>query len=723
MSGVTELQERVETLEQEIRRLERVNEALINRVERSTDEAGSSYSLFESNLLLQNKIKEHSGRLIHINRDLQREIRERKEVEEALRRERDFTSAILNTVGVLIVVLDRQGRIVRFNRACEKITGHAFEEVKHKYVWELFIIPEEVRLVKGIFKELQAGLFPNNAENYWVTKEGKRRLISWANTAILDHEGQVEHIIGTGVDITEHRQAEEALRESEERYRSIFENATMGIFRTTPEGKALTINPATARILGYDSRSALELIESMDNLAEQVYDDPADRQAILRLLREKGQAIVEVPFRRRDGSRIIVKLNIWMVQDENGNLRFIEGFIEDITERKLTEEKLKLYHRIFMASHDGIAVVDREGKITEMNPAQLKYMGEKCGVAIGQQASTGLEKADARKIMQSLEKTNHFKGEIKFPGRKDEFHYVDLSIFPIYNDDGDLNCYVGMGRDITEIKHVVNELAEANKNLRDTQSQLVQSEKMASLGMLVAGIAHEINTPMGSISSMHDTLMRANEKLSNILETECTEDSSNHRKIQGMLKVIDDANRVIKDGTERVTTIVRRLRSFARLDEAEMDKFDLHEGLEDTLTLIHHEIKHNITVNRHYGDIPRIYCSLSRLNQVFVNLLINAKQAIKGKGEIIITTYQRDNHVYLEFTDTGSGIPKDNLTKIFDPGFTTKGVGVGTGLGLSICYQILQDHHGEIKVQSEIGKGTTFTVILPTNLDEILGES
>ena len=723
MSGVAELQQRVETLEEEIRRLERVNEALINRVERSTDEAGSSYSLFESNLLLQNKLKEHAGRLIHINRDLQREIRERKKVEEALRRERDFTSAILDTAGVLIVVLDRQGKIVRFNRTCEETTGYSFEEVHNQCVWDLFVMPEEVELVKGVFEELQAGLFPNEAENYWVTKEGHRRLISWSNTAILDHEGKVEHIIGTGVDITEHRQAEVALRESEERYRSIFENATMGIFRTTPEGKVLTINPSTAEILGYDSTSAQELIETMDDLAEQVYDDPADREAILRLLREKGQAIAEVPFRRKDGSKITVKLNIWIVQDENGNLRFIEGFIEDITERKLTEEKLKLYHRVFMASSDGISIVDPDGKIIEMNPAQKKHLGQTCGAAVGQDALAGIDEKDAEAIGDSLKKTNAFRGEIKFPGEEGFYHYVDLSIYPIYSDDGNLTCYVGMGRDITEIKRALHEIAEANKNLRDTQSQLVQSEKMASLGMLVAGIAHEINTPMGSISSMHNTLMRATKKLNNVLETECAEDSPNHRKIQAMIKVIDDANRVIKDGTERVTTIVRRLRSFARLDEAEMDKFDLHEGLEDTLTLIHHEIKHNITVNRNYGDIPRIYCSLSRLNQVFVNLLINAKQAIEGKGEISITTYLRNNNVYLEFTDTGSGIPKENLTKIFDPGFTTKGVGVGTGLGLSICYQILQDHHGEIKVESEIGKGTTFTVILPTNLDKILGES
>jgi signal transduction histidine kinase len=143
----------------------------------------------------------------------------------------------------------------------------------------------------------------------------------------------------------------------------------------------------------------------------------------------------------------------------------------------------------------------------------------------------------------------------------------------------------------------------------------------------------------------------------------------------------------------------------------------------DTLTLIHHEIKHNIEVHRNYGDISPIPCYMARLNQVFVNLLINSKHAIKGKGEITITTYEREGKVFIDFTDTGTGIPRNDLKRIFDPGFTTKGAGVGTGLGLSICYQIMQDHYGEILVESEVGKGTTFTLVIPIHLDEILGVS
>jgi signal transduction histidine kinase len=280
-----------------------------------------------------------------------------------------------------------------------------------------------------------------------------------------------------------------------------------------------------------------------------------------------------------------------------------------------------------------------------------------------------------------------------------------------------------MGRDITEIKMTLADLAFTNQELRDTQSQLVQSEKMASLGSLVAGIAHEINTPIGAISSMHDTLVRAVTKLKQNLENRLPGTLDEDRQLQATFEIIQNANQVIESGCSRVTEIVRRLRSFARLDEAELKQVDIHEGLEDTLTLLHHEIKHNVTVNKNFGDVPPISVYPGRLNQVFLNILNNARQAIEDKGEITITTYVTNKKVTVAISDTGAGISQENLKNIFDPGFTTKGVGVGTGLGLSICYQIIQEHKGDIKVESEEGKGTTFTITLPMNLDDLLGVS
>jgi signal transduction histidine kinase len=260
---------------------------------------------------------------------------------------------------------------------------------------------------------------------------------------------------------------------------------------------------------------------------------------------------------------------------------------------------------------------------------------------------------------------------------------------------------------------------ERTREVREKQAQLVQSSKMAALGSLVAGVAHEINTPVGAITSMHNTLVRAIDKLKDRIEVCVGTDEKARNTVLASLHAVDDANKVISSGTERVIEIVKRMRSFARLDEAELKDADINEGLEDTLTIIHHEIKHNVTVHKEYSEIPKISCYPGRLNQVFLNLLINAKQAIKGKGEIFLTTSRVGDRILIEIKDTGEGIPEEHLSRIFDPGFTTKGVGVGTGLGLSICYQIIKDHLG-IKLDSEPGRGSTFTVILPMDLEKKL---
>ena len=263
------------------------------------------------------------------------------------------------------------------------------------------------------------------------------------------------------------------------------------------------------------------------------------------------------------------------------------------------------------------------------------------------------------------------------------------------------------------IAQKAEELEELNLNLRQTQAQLVQSEKMAALGNLIAGVAHEINTPMGAVNSMHDTLYRAIEKLKGYIESEPLEDHKEQENINRIFRVIGDYKKVIQSGTDRVINIVSRLRSFIHLDEAELKKVDIHEGIEDALVLVQHELKNNINVLKNYGEIPPFSCYPRQLNQVFLNVLLNSIQAIEGDGTITITTYRKDNKVHISFADDGVGIPKENMDKVFDPGFTTKGVGVGTGLGLSICYKIIKNHGGEIKLESELGRGSKFTIILP----------
>jgi signal transduction histidine kinase len=252
------------------------------------------------------------------------------------------------------------------------------------------------------------------------------------------------------------------------------------------------------------------------------------------------------------------------------------------------------------------------------------------------------------------------------------------------------------------------ELSRTLRELRETQTQLVQSEKMAALGSLVAGVAHEINTPLGAITSNTDLLGRA---LGRLRETKSDPDSQ--RYLERAAAVVD----VSREACGRIAHIVKSLRNFTRLDEAERKPADLHEGLESTLTLSAHIMKNRVVVHRDYGILPPVDCHANQINQVFLNVLVNAAQAIDGPGAITIRTRCEERPAgrmaVVEIEDTGHGIAPDHIAKIFDPGFTTKGVGVGTGLGLAISYRIITAHRGTIEVDSAVGRGSTFRILLP----------
>ncbi|MFH0702240.1 MAG: ATP-binding protein [bacterium] len=259
-----------------------------------------------------------------------------------------------------------------------------------------------------------------------------------------------------------------------------------------------------------------------------------------------------------------------------------------------------------------------------------------------------------------------------------------------------------------ELKKQKKELELTLLKLRETQSQLIQSEKMASLGQLVAGIAHEINTPMGAINSNNDVIIKCTKKLKEKIQ-------ENQEEITPLLGILDEINMINTEAIKRINMIVKTLRSFARLDEAELNEVDIHEGIKSSLILINHEIKYRIKVIEEYSNISAVKCYPNLLNQVFMNILVNACQSIDGEGTIKIRTSQENDKLKIEISDTGKGIAENHLNKIFDPGFTTKGVGVGTGLGLSICYQIIEKHKGTIKVDSKVNLGTKFIIELPVD--------
>ncbi|MFC1712949.1 sensor histidine kinase [Candidatus Poribacteria bacterium] len=264
------------------------------------------------------------------------------------------------------------------------------------------------------------------------------------------------------------------------------------------------------------------------------------------------------------------------------------------------------------------------------------------------------------------------------------------------------------------IHQAPEEFHEVMDYSQTTQRQPIQIEKMAMLGQLMAGIAHEINTPIASINSNIDLFARSLDKIKAILDSDSMpEEVRGNRKMMRAVNILETLNQSDKIACDRIVRIVQSVRNFARADMTELREIDIHDELENALTLIHHEVKRRIEVVRNYGDIPRCTCFPNRLSGVFVNILANASQAIEGEGQITIETIRDGDNIKVKITDTGEGIPPENMERLFEPGFTTKPVNEGTGLGLPICKRIIHEHHGKIEMESEVGKGTAFTVTLP----------
>lgn len=287
---------------------------------------------------------------------------------------------------------------------------------------------------------------------------------------------------------------------------------------------------------------------------------------------------------------------------------------------------------------------------------------------------------------------------------------------------------IGSLTDITAHRQMEEEQEQLIQRLREAHDQLLQSEKMASIGQLAAGIAHEINNPIGFVNSNMGAMEKYVATLLMVIDSykrailEVAPGSPLIGRINAIDKNADlgflkediaDLLRESTDGLQRVKDIVQALKDFSHVGESDWNFADLHAGLDSTLNIISNEIKYKATVEKHYGTLPEVKCLASQLNQVFMNLLVNAAHAIEERGVITISTGVDGDWVWVAIKDTGTGIKPENINRIFEPFFTTKPVGSGTGLGLSLSYSIVNKHGGRIEVDSTPGAGTTFTVRLP----------
>ena len=395
---------------------------------------------------------------------------------------------------------------------------------------------------------------------------------------------------------------------------------------------------------------------------------------------------------------------------------------------------------IVITDPDG-TIIYVNGKFTEMTGyTKDEALGQNPRVLKGNDGQTNYQA-----MWQQLLAGQQWRGDFHNKRKNGEFFWERAAISPILDDAGNITHYLAIKEDINERKLIEQQLERSvaesvqmatsleflNAELKSTQSQMLQREKMASIGQLAAGVAHEINNPIGFVSSNLRSLDKYVKKLLGYLETletqfkeqlpEGWQELKAERKKLKIDFLIEDCGDLIEeslDGSERVRKIVQNLKTFSRVDQAEEQLADLNECLESTIAIVWNEIKYKAMLEKDLADLPDLHCNPQELNQVFTNILVNAAQAIEKDGLIKINSWLDDDVVKISFQDNGSGIAPENREKIFEPFFTTKSVGEGTGLGMSISYEIVKKHGGDIQLESVMGQGTTFTLSFPLHPTE-----
>jgi two-component system NtrC family sensor kinase len=320
--------------------------------------------------------------------------------------------------------------------------------------------------------------------------------------------------------------------------------------------------------------------------------------------------------------------------------------------------------------------------------------------------------------------------------------FQNIEFLPLESEDGAVQSVCLLLQDVTELASYFQaeqalstrleqehaELKALNEKLAMAQSQLLQSEKMAAIGQLAAGVAHEINNPIGFISSNLQTMQDYGERLLKLVafyekivgkmgtdtSKALQQDMQQRLQFDFVRQDLPELLAESVEGIDRVSAIVKSLKSFSHVDNAEWQPANLVEGLENTLKIAANQLKYKVEIHRDFAaDLPEVYCQPMQINQVFLNLLVNASQAMPDGGHLYLKLWTENDNVYVEIRDTGTGIAPEHLSRLFEPFFTTKPVGSGTGLGLSLSYSIVKKHHGDILVQSEPGAGSRFTLLLP----------
>lgn len=668
------------------------------------------------------------GRIVYLE-----EITNPKNVGRSLSAERNFINTILDTMQALMVVIDRSGRIVRINRACEQFFGYPHSEISNKRIWDLVQAQDD--LVKNsMYANLQAGLSPFQSLDHWVTREGVQKVIAWSSAMMRNERDGSQYIVGLGIDMTDRVKVEELLEQERLLLHHLIDSIPDLIFYKDVHGVYQGWNRAFRVFRGTKTDAIKEKVTDADIYpAEKVqHFEDTDRQVL-----SSGQPVIYENWTTdAQGKSILLETNKTPYYGPGGDLAGVIGVGRDITRHRLLENELRAANleieQLIASLSSALIAVNLDLEVTRWNPKAETIFGVPAEKAIGQILNEIGLSWEWESVTTAISRCRTevraiFLDPVRFKRQDNSEGYLGINISPIFNDDRTPNGFILLLNDITERKQ--------------SEGRLAQSQRLESIGQLAAGIAHEINTPIQYINTNTRFLQQSFNGLLKMITgfkevfraahtgkvnpdvLSKVEALENNIDLNFLVSEIPESLDQTIEGIQRVAEIVQAMKGFSYPGVTKKIPVNLNKSLLDTLTVARNNWKYVAEVQTDLAtELPDVICQPGEINQVFLNIIVNAADALmefsrvdpSRKGMIRASTRQDGDWVEVRISDNGPGIPSEIRQRIFEPFFTTKEVGKGTGQGLAIAYDIVENKHGGLLTFETVeGQGTTFIIRLP----------
>lgn len=650
-----------------------------------------------------------------------RDITERKKAEDELLESRNYLDEIINSVADPIFVKDRQHRWVLLNDAYCSFMGYTREELIDKSDYDFFTASEA-----DVFWAKDEIVFTSGMENineeHLTDANGIVHIIVTKKTLYTNAKGE-QFIVGIIRDITEFKRAEEAWRKSEEKFRTLVDNLNVGVYRNTGDfpGRFIQANPAMVKMFGYNSSE-----EFMNIAVSDLYQNPQERRLLIEEVRQFGHVKDrELALRKKDGSPIWASISATAQRDEKGEIKWMDGVVEDITERKKTEVALRESEQrlktILHGSPIATFVINKDHRVIHWNDALEQLSGIKSGTILDTKdqwkafydkerpcladlivdgSLEAIPEWYSGKYTESKLINEAYEATDFFPYLGDTGKWLRFTAAAIKNAEGDLIGAIETLEDISDRIH-------ADEKRKLLESQLAQAQKMEAIGTLAGGIAHDFNNILSAIIGYTQLAMV------DLQEKELAE---------------NELNEVLKAG-ERAKNLVSHILTFSRKTETMYSPLELPSIVKESIKMLRSVIPSTIEIKQDIIKSGLVMSDPTQIHQIIMNLCTNAGHAMDETGGVLDVCLRKENihgdaltrdldltpgHYFrLTISDTGHGMTPEVKEKIFDPYFTTKEKGRGTGLGLAVVHGIVKNHLGAITCKSDPGKGTTFDIYLP----------